>query len=66
MSRRWNLPSLRLAAKRELTLDDLLALHGALMRHTSTPELGGQIRTVQNWIGGNDYNPCGAVFCASA
>ena len=51
-----------LAAKRELTLDDLLALHGALMRHTSTPELGGQIRTVQNWIGGTDYNPCGADF----
>jgi Fic family protein len=52
----------QLAAKRELALDDLLALHGPLMRHTSTPELGRQIRTVQNWIGGNDYNPCGADF----
>ena len=51
-----------LAAKRELALDDLLALHAALMTHTSTPELGGQIRTVQNWIGGNNHNPCGAEF----
>src|SRR5258708_3190288 len=32
------------------------------MRHTPTPEPGGQIRVVQNWIGGNDYNPCGADF----
>jgi Fic family protein len=22
----------------------------------------GQVRSVQNWIGGNDYNPCGADF----
>ena len=22
----------------------------------------GQVRTVQNWIGGNDHNPCGADF----
>jgi Fic family protein len=52
----------QLASKRPLELEDLLSIHRALMRHTGTPELGGQVRTVQNWIGGNDYNPCGAEF----
>jgi Fic family protein len=32
------------------------------MRHTDRPDLGGRIRATQNWIGGNDYNPCGADF----
>jgi Fic family protein len=32
------------------------------MRHASSPATGGVIRTVQNWIGGNDDNPCGADF----
>ena len=50
------------AAKRSLVIDDVLAIHRALMRHTSTPASGGQIRRVQNWIGGNDDNPCGADF----
>ena len=52
----------QLAAKPQLTLNDVLELHRALMKHTPTPEIGGQFRTVQNWIGGNDYNPCGADF----
>lgn len=26
------------------------------------PAGGGRIRTGQNWIGGNDHNPCGAAF----
>ncbi|MBV8798700.1 MAG: Fic family protein, partial [Alphaproteobacteria bacterium] len=50
------------AAKRPLEVDDVLAIHRALMRHTSAPESGGQLRRVQNWIGGNNYNPCGADF----
>lgn len=25
-------------------------------------EMGGRVRTVQNWIDGNDYNPCGAAL----
>jgi Fic family protein len=32
------------------------------MRHTDRPDLGGKIRTSQNWIGGNSFNPCGAAF----
>jgi Fic family protein len=50
------------ACKEHLELADLLAMHRVLMRHTRTPEAGDQVRSVQNWIGGNDYNPCGADF----
>jgi Fic family protein len=51
-----------LAARPRLTLDDVLAVHRALMKHTDHPEFGGEVRTSQNWIGGSDYNPCGAAF----
>jgi Fic family protein len=40
----------------------LLAIHRRLLERTSQKELAGKIRTDQNWIGGNDYNPCGADF----
>ncbi len=32
------------------------------MAASELPEIAGQIRTQQNWIGGNNYNPCGADF----
>ena len=32
----------------------------ATMSQPST--IAGVVRTAQNWIGGNDYNPCGATF----
>jgi Fic family protein len=51
-----------LAERHKLVVDDVLAVHRALMQHTTTPEAGGQLRTVQSWIGGNDCNPCGAAF----
>ncbi len=43
-------------------LDDLLGIHRTLMMRSPTPQLGGVIRTQQNWIGGSSYNPCSAVF----
>jgi Fic family protein len=52
----------RASGKDELRVGDLLDIHDAIMQHTPTPDLGGGVRTVQNWIGGNDYNPCGAAF----
>ncbi len=42
--------------------EHLLQIHTALMRQTETPHLAGQVRTTQNWIGGNDFNPCQAAF----
>ena len=43
-------------------LDEQLEVHRVLMERSPTPELGGQVRAVQNWIGGSSYNPCSATF----
>jgi Fic family protein len=40
----------------------LLDIHAALMEHSDQPDMGGHVRTKQNWIGGNDFNPCQAAF----
>jgi Fic family protein len=32
------------------------------MQASATTDVAGKIRKQQNWIGGNDYNPCGAEF----
>lgn len=50
------------AAARPFTLNDLLAIHLTLMERSTTPDLGGVVRTTQNWIGGSSYNPCSASF----
>jgi Fic family protein len=42
---------------------EILAIHHRLMERSIHAErIAGEIRTSQNWIGGNDYNPCGADF----
>jgi Fic family protein len=46
----------------EFDRDDLLSIHRTLMERSPTPELGGMVRTEQNWIGGSSYNPCSAAF----
>jgi Fic family protein len=51
-----------LAAKRQLAVTDLFAMLEALIRQTSARGIGGHVRVGQNWIGGNDYSPCGADF----
>lgn len=38
------------------------AIHRRLMMHEGKGRRAGAFRTGQNWIGGNDYNPCGADF----
>ncbi|HST83900.1 MAG TPA: Fic family protein [Kineosporiaceae bacterium] len=45
-----------------VTREHLLQIHTVLMQQTETPQLAGQVRTTQNWIGGNDFNPCQAAF----
>lgn len=50
------------ASGHTITCDDLLDIHRIMMERSATPEIGGQIRTVQNWIGGSSYNPCSAAF----
>lgn len=36
--------------------------HRRLLAGTRLAGHGGRTRTVQNWIGGSDYNPCAAAF----
>lgn len=40
----------------------IVEIHKKLMANASNPHVAGIIRTDQNWIGGNDHNPCGADF----
>ncbi len=41
---------------------ELQAIHARLMERATNKEVAGRIREEQNWIGGNNYNPCGADF----
>jgi Fic family protein len=51
------------AAVEPFTLPEIVAIHRRLMERALNAErIAGQIRTNQNWVGGNDYNPCGADF----
>jgi Fic family protein len=42
--------------------EHIVRVHRRLLEGSSNRSLAGRIRTEQNWIGGNDYNPCGADF----
>lgn len=45
------------------TLGQIMAIHTRLMAGApNARRIAGRVRTTQNWIGGNDYNPCGADF----
>jgi len=51
------------AAAPLFTIAEIVAIHRRLMeRATNAKGIAGQIRASQNWIGGNDYNPCSADF----
>jgi len=41
---------------------EIAAIHQRLVERTEHHRIAGRVRTQQNWIGGNDYNPCGADF----
>jgi Fic family protein len=45
-----------------LDVSAISAIHARLMAGSSNTPVAGRIRTQQNWIGGNDHNPCGADF----
>jgi Fic family protein len=62
-----NIDAMQLAIERASTTDpiasaDILTVHAALMGRGAAAQMAGRIRSTQNWIGGNDYNPCGADF----
>ena len=45
-----------------ISVENIIDIHRMLMESASNRHVAGVIRTEQNWIGGNDYNPCGADF----
>jgi Fic family protein len=57
---RWAVTSL--AGAKAVTVDGILEVHRRLLEGTRLAAFGGQIREVQNWIGGSSYNPCSASF----
>ncbi|HLL48686.1 MAG TPA: Fic family protein [Longimicrobiaceae bacterium] len=50
------------AAVERFTVEEIRSIHRRLMERSGNPGIAGQVRTGQNWVGGNDYNPCGADF----
>ena len=52
----------RASGSMAVTLGDLVSIHRALMATAPNRHVAGVVRTEQNWIGGNNYNPCGASF----
>jgi Fic family protein len=50
------------AGTASLTPSQVDAIHHRLMISSPRSAIAGKVRTGQNWIGGNDYNPCGADF----
>jgi Fic family protein len=62
-----NIDAMELAVEEAAAMDrlepaHLIEIHRALMRNAPNAQVAGRLRTTQNWIGGNDYNPCGADF----
>lgn len=49
------------ASARRITPYEIVEVHRVLMKRRD-PRIAGRLRQVQNWIGGNDFNPCGADF----
>jgi hypothetical protein len=47
-----------------ISLEILLESHRRLLIGTALDAYGGQVRTIQNWIGISGYNPCAADFVA--
>jgi Fic family protein len=50
------------AGARPLRLRDVLEIRRRLMLATTTPQIAGELRERQSWIGGNAYNPGRADF----
>lgn len=49
------------ASTQHITPYEIAAIHRVLMERSNS-RIAGRPRVRQNWIGGNDFNPCGAAF----
>jgi len=62
-----NIDAMELAVHEAATVvrfgvEEILAIHRRLMEKAPNALIAGRLRTSQNWIGGNDHNPCVADF----
>jgi Fic family protein len=62
-----NIDAMQLSIERAADLEavhpgDFLEIHQVLLERAPNSQIAGRFRASQNWIGGNDYNPCGATF----
>jgi Fic family protein len=62
-----NVDAMQLSIERAAELEevepaDFLDIHRVLLGRAPNSQIAGRFRSSQNWIGGNDYNPCGAAF----
>lgn len=62
-----NIDAMQLAVDEATTIEifsisQIEDVHRLLMHKAWNAHLAGNIRTQQNWIGGNDHNPCGADY----
>ena len=62
-----NMDAMELAVEEATTVKafsvkQITAIHRRLMANAPNARVAGRVRGTQNWVGGNDYNPCGADF----
>jgi Fic family protein len=62
-----NIDAMVLAIEQSAEVDafgepEILAIHRRLLERAPHKHIAGRFRSHQHWIGGNDYNPCGADF----
>lgn len=50
------------AEAESFSVSEIEDVHRELMKDAPHNHIAGKVRTVQNWIGGNDYNPCGSDY----
>jgi Fic family protein len=50
------------ATRSKFKSSHIVAIHRRLLERGENKRIAGVLRNTQNWIGGNDYNPCGADF----
>ncbi len=46
----------------QFSVKEIESVHHLLMKGGWNSHVAGNVRTQQNWIGGNDHNPCGADY----
>ena len=54
------------AAAKTIEVETILNIHKTLCENTRIERFGGELRSIQNWVGGNSYNPLQADYIPPA